>query len=401
MTSRRTLNERIHDGLHTFGARLQTKEGRVAILKSLLRLARRLVRWGTLAYLAVLLLVCALMSFVGERNIFFAFCLYLPPLAWFLPAFALLPLCLLVLEWRGLLAGALGITVALVGFLGFKPALTVPVIPPPDHRPPNSLVVLTNNRGQHDNKSMKPFKNQVMPDIMVFQEAAGVSARYLADPAYSEFKFGRDYSEFAIVSRHPVLSMEPVLATVQAPATTGGHEPPKTLQQVIATRCVIDFAGRQVILYNVHLPSPRETLRSFFRGSFLYGLIGLPGTAWGQKRALNQQGWDMRTEMVRQLVARASTEKDPVVLAGDFNMPAPGWNHRLVAGAFQDAHHKAGAGFGFTFPGVTRNPLSLGGPWMRIDYVFAGKGSWDVMAAVAEPDRASQHRATAALLVLK
>ena len=30
---------------------------------------------------------------------------------------------------------------------------------------------------------------------------------------------------------------------------------------------------------------------------------------------------------------------------------------RLFASKFQDAHLNAGGGFGFTFPGVTRNPL--------------------------------------------
>ena len=401
MTSTRLLKQRIHDGLHTFGARLQTREGRIAILKGLLRLARRLVRWSTFAYLVFLLLFCLLLRYVGERNVFFAFCLYLPPLAWFLPAFVLMPLCLLVLEWRGLLAGLIVFPVVVVGFFGFKPSLDAPSIPPPEKRAKNSLVVLTNNRGQHDNKSMKPFKNLVQPDVMVFQEAAGVSSRYLADPAYAEFKHGRDYSEFAIVSKHPIVSLDAVQAEVRPPMRAGSLEPPRVERPVIAVRYVIDFNGRSVVLYNIHLPSPRDTLRSYFRGAFVYGLIGIPGTVLGEKRAVNQKGWDVRTEMVTQLIARASKEKDPVILAGDFNMPAPGWNHSLVTREFQDAHEEAGAGFGFTFPGITRNPLSFGGAWMRIDYVFAGRGSWKILASAAEADRASQHRATAAQVLLR
>jgi len=394
------LHRSIHSRLHVLGERLQSREGRVAILRGCLRWARIALRWTTVAYVILLVLHCLLMRHVGEKNIFFAFCLYLPPALWLLPLFMLTPLCVMVLEWRALLAVVAGVSISVFGFFGFKPSLSAQGISPPEKRSGRSLVVLTNNRGQHDNKSMKPFKNLVLPDVMAFQEAGGVSGRYLADPAYAEFKHGRDYGEFSLVSRYPIMSVEPVMAVIQPPGKPSAGAAAGVEQTMIAARYGIDFEGRGVVLYNVHLPSPRDTLRSYFRGAFLLGLIGIPGTPLGEKRALYQRDWDVRTEMVRQLIARVSQEEDPVILAGDFNMPTFGWNHSLVTTVFQDAHEKGGAGFGFTFPGVTRNPLSLGGPWMRIDYVFAGAEHWEAIASVAELDRASQHRATAAELVL-
>ena len=37
-----------------------------------------------------------------------------------------------------------------------------------------------------------------------------------------------------------------------------------------------------------------------------------------------------------------------------------------------DAFTRAGRGWGLTFPGVTRNPLTVFGPWLRLDYFFVG-----------------------------
>ena len=58
---------------------MQTHDGRVRLVSGCLGLLRWALRWTTLAYVAVLFLHFLLMRWVGERNVFFAFCLYLPP----------------------------------------------------------------------------------------------------------------------------------------------------------------------------------------------------------------------------------------------------------------------------------------------------------------------------------
>ena len=68
---------------------------------------------------------------------------------------------------------------------------------------------------------------------------------------------------------------------------------------------------------------------------------------------------DRNFRLATQIAEAATSEDLPVILAGDFNAPAQGKVARLFASKFQDAHLNAGGGFGFTFPGVTRNPLSL------------------------------------------
>ncbi len=381
---------------------LQTHDGRVHLVSGCVGLLRWALRWTTIAYLAGLIVTFVLMRWVGERNVFFAFCIYLPPVLWFLPAFVLVPACLLIWEWRALVASAVCITVSLIAFLQWKPFPKAAF--PGDGGGKGRFVVLTNNRGQHGKGSMKPFKETVRPDVMAFQEGGGLAAGYLADPAYAEFKHGQSIGEFTLMSRHPILSQELVTVSVRsAVATPGGQnaEPEKKEAVTVAARFVIDVNGTHVVIYNVHLPTPRETLASYRLGGFLYGLVGIPGTRFGTRRAENQRGWDQRIEMVNQLLGRAKKETTATIVTGDFNMPGIGYCHQRMRDAFWDAHCEAGSGFGFTFPGTSRNPLSLGQPWMRIDHVFADKAHWRVTASLSEPDRPSQHRATAAALELR
>lgn len=86
-------------------------------------------------------------------------------------------------------------------------------------------------------------------------------------------------------------------------------------------------------------------------------------------------------------------------MAGDTNAPATGYIHHLLTRKFTDAHEAAGKGLGMSFPGSTHSPLSLGGPWMRIDKLLCNH-LWHPLWNIAEPDRPSQHRAVAAAFAL-
>lgn len=382
--SKLSIKQRFDQGLHTFGGRLQTPEGRGQIVKGCLGLMRRLLRWTVIMFVGALLLLGVLLRVVGEQNVFFAFSSFMPPLIWFLPILGLLPLCVLLFEWRGLIIGIAGGAAAAAFLFGYEWRGQRDMA-----AREGQLVVLTNNRGQHGNYSMKDFKEAVKPDIMVFQEAGAVSARYLADPFYSEFKDGKDLGEFALVSRYPVLSVEPVTFVDD-----------KGVTQNIAARYVIDFKGTHIVIYNTHMPSPRDALRYHVRGSFLYGLIGIPGTPLAAKRREVQRGWDLRISMVRFLMDLASKETMPTMMVGDFNLTSLGYCHGLLTDVFGDAHETAGSGFGFSFPGVTHNPLAMGQPWMRIDYLFFDRKHWQCTACITEPHRPSQHRAVAATFSL-
>jgi endonuclease/exonuclease/phosphatase (EEP) superfamily protein YafD len=77
-------------------------------------------------------------------------------------------------------------------------------------------------------------------------------------------------------------------------------------------------------------------------------------------------------------------------------MPDHGGMYRLFASKFVDAFAASGNGWGFTFPGAKESRIgALLGPWLRLDYLFAGHG-WKPVECRTADDALSQHRAVLA-----
>jgi vancomycin resistance protein VanJ len=366
------------------GEVLADDSSRRALLSALSRWGRRLFGGLTIGYAACLLLLMLGFRWIGERNLTLAFLLYLPRLIFLIPGvFLLVPA---ILFHRG---SALALLLSASWFLFGAMDFRLRAAPSPSASTPGkSLIVLTYNRGEHANQSLQPFKNHTRPDLLLLQDAPGRAAGYLASEGYGEFPHARDLAEFTLLSRYPILAAEPV-----PPAPGAGPLP-------IAARFTIDFAGKSVAVYSVHTVTPRDTLLYYRRGAFLYGLIGLPGTPFAEKRRVNQSFWDQRIVQARHLAGHIAADPLPTIVAGDFNAPAGGYVHGLFESRFHDAHVRAGHGFGHSFPGTTRNPLSRGGPWMRIDYLFCND-AWEPAWCLTEANRPSQHRAVAAMFRLE
>lgn len=349
-------------------------------LVSLIRLGARLLLVAPAALYGILLLLLLFgFRYIGENNVTFAFLLYVPRVLFLLPAVVLLPLVLLA-DRR--------VTILLFGtclaFFFFGMGWQLGAAPEPiTSEPGKSLTVLTYNRGQHANQSLQPFKNETDPDIIILQEARGRARGYAFAEGYEKFTHTDDEAEFTLLSRYPILGSE----TIRPKAAHSSHPP--------AARFEIDFAGTPIALYAIHTESPRDTLLYYRRGAFLWGVLGLPGTPFAAKRKANQVFWDERIAEARELRDTFAKDPLPTLLAGDLNAPAGGYIHGILLENFQDAHHSAGAGFGYTFPGTTGNPLSGGGPWMRIDYLFCDD-AWEPSWCITERDRPSQHRAVTA-----
>lgn len=318
------------------------------------------------------------LRFVGEQNITTAFLLFVPPSIWWLPA---IPLAVagLFFHRKSLLAVLLSMVVFGHQFLDWRWGGGGTS----QAEPGRQLRVMTNNHGQHGNHSLRAFKNQQQPDVIVLQEAYGKAEAYARVPEFAEFAFHQREGEHLILSRYPIQEVK------MLPSLTGKNSK--------AARFVIDWNGRQIAIYSIHLQTAREVLESQKRGSFLYGVLGLPGTPFVERRRQMQVFWDDQLADVEIVLKHAGADALPVILAGDFNAPHLGHIHRLITRQFKDAHEAAGQGAGFTFPGATRNPLSAGGPWLRIDYVFYGR-DWKAVQCVTEADRPSQHRALTAVL---
>lgn len=316
------------------------------------------------------------LSWVGEQNLTTAFLLFVPPLVWLLPLMVLLPLALMF-NWRCLVA----LCVMMAGVVWvwldwrYSPATT---------KSDDCLSVMTYNRGESRNQSLQPFKQATFPDILLLQDAVNRIGGYLHSPEYEEFEFGASAGEHIILSKYPIKE-------------SGLLPPALPTRPSRVARFVIEWHGRLVSIYSVHLMTPRDALRAASRGAFLWGVLALPGTSLVAKRQHYQEFWDGQMIDAQELLRVVRADPNPCVVAGDFNSPHLGNIHRMITKDLGDSHEEAGSGFGFTFPGDTRNPLSFGGPWLRIDYIFHDR-RWRVVNCITEKDRPSQHRAVVAKL---
>lgn len=360
-----------------------------------LQILRWLWRWCGRLAVALMLIWTTLfgvqalcLHWLGEGNLCTAFMLFLPPGIWLLPG-VMIWFFTLLFRWRAaLVLGSVAVLIFVLQF-GWRPGAE-PFPSPREKRSSDTLVILTNNRGQGGGHSLRPFKNYIQPDVMVFQESSTSAATYLKDPGYGEFAYGETLKEFTLISRFPVRPGRLL-------QWSGGRELGSSF--TYAARFEVDWNGRPIAVYVVHLRSPREVLLGIRWGGFLRG-IPLPFKRWQDRAAQEMIFWQNQMDMAADLERQVSAESLPCVVAGDFNAPHVGAIHRRLISRLQDAHEVAGHGFGFTFPGETHNPLSLGGPWLRIDQILLSS-HWTVEACWTEGLRKSQHRAVAALLKWK
>ena len=116
-----------------------------------------------------------------------------------------------------------------------------------------------------------------------------------------------------------------------------------------------------------------------------------------RSRKSSYREWiDARIELARGLARVLATEKKPFLACGDFNMPDHGYIYHLFAGEMTDAFAHAGRGLGADlFRARRSNPAAFFGPWLRLDFAFAGRG-WKPVFCMPEPGRKSQHCAVVA-----
>jgi vancomycin resistance protein VanJ len=349
---------------------------------------RPLMAW---AWLIALILLALALRYIGEDNPATAALLYIPPSVWLLPV---VPIGLLALFRRSLatlliiIIGCAFTGIALFGYRIPWPAAAsiAPTV--------NSLhvTVMTHNIGQSAHASLSAFRAAQQPDFILLQDAPARAYRFRSTPGYEAYPFADDAGEYTLVSRHPILAKQ----LIPRPATPITY----MMKYPLAARFEVEVKGQRIAIYNVHAFSPRiiiggiGTLRSLF-----YGILGLPGTRWAKSRLELQAFWDAQQAGAQALSDQIKADPLPTIIAGDFNAPPLGLIHHRYTQHLQDAHAEVGSGSGYTFPGATNNPLSLFGPWLRLDKILASS-HWRVIASEVEPHNRSQHRAVAATLAL-
>lgn len=99
--------------------------------------------------------------------------------------------------------------------------------------------------------------------------------------------------------------------------------------------------------------------------------------------AIVEENTARRVSQVRALADDARQSAEPVLIAGDTNLPGLSWALGTLLGDFHDAFADAGRGFGYTYPALHRQ-------WLRIDRVLGGP-RLRFLSAVSEPPRLYDH----------
>ena len=327
-----------------------------------------------LLYPAVLLAIVLVFRHIGEKWWVVTVALYLPRLAFGVP----LPFVLLALWGLGLrrwlwtqLASVLLLLFPLMG-------LTLPW-PPPSRQSGPAVRILSYNVNSAAGGA-DAIANQIAeysPDIVLLQEVARAEdlERLLA-PSYPEMSSA---GQFLVASRYPFLST---------------NEPDKVshlgrLRSPRFRRHVIDTPLGRLVVYNVHPVSPRDDFVAL-RGQGLRHEL-LSGRFFsGDSAPLIESNAALRAAQVEALASQAEEETDPVVVAGDTNLPGLSKVFAESLSTFADGFQRAGWGFGYTYP----NDRGLS-PWMRIDRILT-KGPLRFVRFEVGKSRASDHQCVVA-----
>jgi vancomycin resistance protein VanJ len=329
------------------------------------------LKWLSIAYPILLALALVLMRWVGERHWITATAIFLPPTIVLLPLCVLTPLCYYCnrrwIWWHGL------VLLMLFSFY-FHPHFASASSPVS-----KKIRIVTNNVGQRKPSSVTPFINAQDPDIVAFQEARNRDT-FLRKEYPNRYVSVHD--EFALVSKWPIKALGYVPGIYSHYGYAG-------------TWFELEFEGKPLIIYNIHMPTPRPDFVKMRGKGFLASLVRGEGVYASSVRAEFKESMDRRVAEVKKLSELLRKETRPYLVVGDFNMPDTGYLHRFFTSTLNDAFATKGSGYGLTFPGFTRNPLSLFGPWLRIDYIFSGE-HWRVLNCEVEGRQNAQHLAIVA-----
>lgn len=292
-----------------------------------------------IGYPIALLIFMASLRFIGEKWWATTIALYLPRAPFFLP---LLPLSIAIvwygprkLLWTQLLAVAL-----LLALLGFRVAWPKPPTPGALHL---RIVSCNINNGALGLKRILQPMLARDPDIIVLQEVNPTDSRPLGNlvPGYQV----RGYGQYWVASRFPITA-------VAAEREFAQYR--------------IDTPAGAITFFNVHPVSPRDGLETI-RGDGLRHQL-LRGDLFNtHARRVVDQNTAVRLAQLQHLVTTArSHSSEPVIIAGDTNLPDLSWAFAHWLGEYNDAFSSAGSGFGYSFP-------SPRDPWMRIDRILADK----------------------------
>ena len=308
------------------------------------------------AYVAALVAVVALLRLVGEDFWLLTPLLYLPRALFGLPLVLTLPMAAYAgPRWTLLAQVACGLLV-LFPLMGLE---LHPLAGRATPETPKIRVMSFNVFFGRD--GCDAIVDEVAahdPDVVVMQATGKHCDRALAArfPAF-HVEAGR---EFVLGSRFPVRDV------FRPPHLAG---PRAILPEFV--RYTLETPLGPIDLFSMHPYSPRNAFEAV-RGQ----VLGTPGEAEDEPhvsegRAGVIENTSDRERQVAAVAAAAGSSTNPVIIAGDTNLPALSriYARYLGLGPWKDGFASVGNGFGYTFPSRWRYGI---GPWMRIDRILAG-----------------------------
>ena len=331
---------------------------------------RRWVKGLTLLYLVLLTAWLLLLEWRGGKEWTLSIALFVPPQCWLCPLLVLTPLCLWMHRkhcWLHL--GAVGLV--FFGFMNWHVQLGSPARAA-------DLTLLSNNIADGNLPALWAFAQAQNPDIMAFQDVGKFDLE--ARKCFPD-RFVSTNGEFILVSKLRILSAAPV-------------EGMNFRNEPVAMRYELACGQQQsIVLYNIHMPTPRGFFLNLradgFRKSLWKGKGIYSREAWEEYAAY----WNRRIELTATLLEQLKKEQKPFLLAGDFNMPDHGALYHEFTSRFTDSFRTVGQGYGLSFPGNIDTLLAFNRPWMRIDYQFADREHWQPLSCRIEPLTTTKHLA--------
>jgi vancomycin resistance protein VanJ len=208
------------------------------------------------------------------------------------------------------------------------------------------------------------------PDLVVLEEveADDVESLRVGFAGYAFWSAG----QFVVASRFPLEE-----ATLPPALWLDGHLYPRGY-----AHCRLITPAGPIRLYAVHPISPHDAFNKL-RGRELPDELLTARIFDRRSRGIVEQNTSRRLAQVRALAADAGQSSDPVLIAGDTNLPDLSWALATLLGDYRDAFADAGRGFGYTYPAQRR-------AWMRIDRLLGGP-RLRFLAAAADPPRLHDH----------
>jgi endonuclease/exonuclease/phosphatase family metal-dependent hydrolase len=337
--------------------------------------ARIILTTLTVIYCVAFLGILVGIEYYAEDFYFLSTAMYLPPWGWLMPLIPLAFLSLFVYA-RLLIAHAACVPILIFGFMDLRwHSWATPINP--------TIRIVTNNIGQSHKTSYKDFADLQKADLIALQDAnAAARGPELAQQHPDRYIVGKD--QFILISRFPVRAAD--VLPMPDPADP---------RQRLAAWFEIEAHGQPLLIFVLHMPTPRDQLNAMKGLGAFSALLGREGGHGSKVREDNAAFFRNQIKLAQQMVNITRAAKVPFIVCGDFNVPTHGTTYRLYRDNWIEAFNERGQGVGATFPGDTALP-----PWLRLDNIYCSRTGLRPVHAEAEEGRKSQHLAMSATFEL-